>query len=518
MTQYQQKGYWLGETLSDMLARLAQTFKHKIALEDDTQQWSFKALHAKSNQLAAGLHRLGLRAGDCVVVQLPNVPEFYALLFALIRLGVKPLLALPAHRALEITSFCHHLQAKAYFFPNHFNGYDYLPLAREIRTACDSVVYAIALEQGEEFTGLNTLYDAEQSFPDREASDVALFLVSGGSTGIPKIIPRTHDDYGYSFRESAKICGVTAKDVYLCTLPAAHNFALSSPGALGVLHEGGKVLLCKNPTPQAAFEWIVQGGVTMTALTPPLIRLWLESATPALFKGLRLLQVGGARLDSETAAIMMKRFNLPLQQVFGMAEGLVCYTQIADSMERIIAAEVLPISGADEVKILNENGDAVGVEQTGSLLVRGPYTLRGYWNSTVLNAMCFDKEGFYRTGDLVKRTADGRLVVMGRTKDIVNRGGEIFSTEEVEMHLRQHPAVIDAAVFAEQNLRMGELSCAVVLSRAPITAYELRQYLRLKGLATFKIPDRIEFVDHLAQTAVGKIDKNQLRNLYTHSS
>ena len=512
---YRSKGYWTGETFGSMLSRLALSFGTRIALEDITSQWSFDTLNQKANQLANGFYKLGLRAGDTAVVQLPNVCEFYAVLFGLIRLGVKPLLALPAHRVIEITSFCQHLNAKAYFFPHCFNGYDYSSLAEQVLNECGHLEHAIILGEHEDYLALNTLYDdLEQPLPEVCSSDVAFFLLSGGSTGTPKIIPRTHDDYIYSFRESAKICQIVKEDIYFCVLPSAHNFALSSPGAMGCLHQGAKVVLCQDPSAQAAFAFIEKTGATITALTPPLIRLWLEetSLTPA--RSLRLIQVGGARLDPDTALMIFDRFGCQLQQVFGMAEGLVCYTQLDDAKDRILAAEAVPITEDDEIKVVDADECEVPPGETGSLLVRGPYTIRGYWCSPSLNERHFTKDGFYRTGDLVKKTLDGRLVVMGRTKDIVNRGGEIFSAEEVEIYIRQHPAVIDAAVLAQQDRRMGERSCAIIMARSAVTAQEIRRYLRAIGLATFKIPDRIEFTQELAKTAVGKTDKNQLRAQY----
>lgn len=511
---YKRKGYWVGETFGLMLKRWAAEFGDKAALVDMKTQWSFTTLNQKASQLAAGFHRIGLRAGDTAVVQLPNILEFYAVFFGLIRLGVKPVLALPAHRAVEIRSFCQHMDAKAYFCPDQTNGYDYPSLARSMLKECGQLAFAIVVGDSSDYIELNSLYDEEQDFPDAESGDVAFFLLSGGSTGIPKIIPRTHDDYIYSLRESAKICEVMRQDVYFCALPSAHNFALSSPGAMGCLHQGATVVLCQDPSPSAAFEFIEKTGATMTALTPPLVRLWLEAAPSEQLNSLRLLQVGGARLDQETALMVLDRLSCKLQQVFGMAEGLVCYTQPHDAIERIVAAEVLPITSDDEIKIVGTDEQDVSDGEVGDLLVRGPYTIRGYWGSAALNEVCFSEDGFYRTGDKVKKTQDGRLVVMGRSKDIVNRGGEIFATEDVEMHIRQHPAVIDAAIFAELDVRMGERSCAVIVLRTPVTAPEIRHYLRSQGLATFKIPDRIEFTHELAKTAVGKIDKNRLRALY----
>ncbi len=154
--------------------------------------------------------------------------------------------------------------------------------------------------------------------------------LSGGSTGLSKLIPRTHDDYIYSVRESARICGLTPASVYLAALPIAHNYPMSSPGFLGALYAGATVALSPSPSPDVAFPVIERERVTITGVVPPVAMIWLEAAagTPSDLSSLEVLQVGGAKLATEVARRVKPTLGCTLQQVFGMAEGLVNYTRL----------------------------------------------------------------------------------------------------------------------------------------------------------------------------------------------
>ncbi|MCM3885205.1 (2,3-dihydroxybenzoyl)adenylate synthase, partial [Frankia sp. R82] len=347
-----------------------------------------------------------------------------------------------------------------------------------------------------------------------DPAGVAVLLVSGGTTGRPKLIARTHWDYAYNAAASARLCGLTGDDVYLVALPAAHNFPLACPGLLGAFGVGARVVLAPVPSPEIAFELIARERVTVTALVPALARIWV---TAAGWEGpdttsLRLLQVGGAKLDAELARQVRPVLGAGVQQVFGMAEGLLNYTRPDDGDEIACTTQGRPLAEADEVRVVDEHGVDVPAGATGELWTRGPYTIRGYYRAAEHNATAFTSEGFYRTGDLVRRTPEGNLVVEGRIKDVINRGGENISATELEEHLLAHPAIVQAAVVATADEQVGERVRAVVVL-APgesIGLRVLRAYLRDRGLARFMHPDLLTVVDELPFTAVGKIDKREL--------
>ncbi|AKJ02785.1 2,3-dihydroxybenzoate-AMP ligase [Archangium gephyra] len=513
-SRYRRAGYWCGETFGQVLRERARRHGERTALVAGAQRWSYRELDERADRLAAGLHALGIKPRDRVVVQLPNIAEFFEVCFALFRLGALPVFALPAHRSAEISYFCAFTEAAAYIIPDKHGGFDYRTLAGQVRERVPGLRQVIVAGEAGPFTALNSLYAEPAGLPEPSPSDVAFFQLSGGSTGIPKLIPRTHDDYIYSLRASADICQLDGSSVYLCVLPAAHNFPLSSPGVLGTLYAGGTAVLSPYPSPDVAFPLIERERVTLTALVPPLAMVWMEAAAARRYdlSSLRVLQVGGAKFSEEAARRVRPTLGCTLQQVFGMAEGLVNYTRLDDPEELIVTTQGRPISPDDELRVVDEDGREVAPGETGLLLTRGPYTIRGYYKAETHNARAFTPDGFYSTGDVVRVTPEGYLVVEGREKDQINRGGDKVAAEEIENHLLAHPAVHDAAVVAIPDPFLGERTCAFVIPReAPPPPTALTAFLRERGLAAFKIPDRVEFIDAFPKTGVGKVSKKALR-------
>jgi 2,3-dihydroxybenzoate-AMP ligase len=225
-----------------------------------------------------------------------------------------------------------------------------------------------------------------------------------------------------------------------------------------------------------------------------------------------VLQVGGAKFLPESAKRVRPALGCTLQQVFGMAEGLVNYTRLNDPEPLIVETQGRPISPDDEILILDDRGEPVPDGEPGALLTRGPYTIRAYHDDPSANARAFTEDGFYRTGDIVRRTTEGYLVVMGRATDHINRAGEKISAEEVEDHLLAHPQIFDAAVVGVPDPYLGERSCAfVIASGAKPKASEIKSWMRRRDIAEFKTPDQVVFVDAFTTTAVGKISRKELR-------
>ncbi len=513
--RYRAQGWWVGETLDAFLRTRAQRFADRTAVVGGATRWSYATLDHEADRVAAGLLAAGLAPGDRLIVHLPNIPEFLAVVFGCFRAGVLPVYALPAHRRTEILHLAQQADAAGYLTIDTWDGFDYRTIAATVRTECPTVRTVVIVGEAQHELAYATLREAPGAMHiDTSPSDVAFLQLSGGSTGLSKLIPRTHDDYLYSVRASADICGLSEASVYLAVLPIAHNYPMSSPGFLGALHMGGTVVLAPSPAPDVVFPLIAQERVTITAVVPPLALVWLDAAarTSADISSLQVLQVGGAKLLPEVATRLVEQFGPGLQQVFGMAEGLVNYTRLDDPIERRIGTQGCPISPDDDVLVVDDDDRPVADGVVGHLLTRGPYTIRAYYNAPEANARAFTADGYYRTGDLVIRRPDGYLVVQGRATDQINRGGEKISAEEVEDHLLAHPAVRDAAVVSIPDPWLGERSCAVIVARgvAPRPA-ELRSWIRGRGLAGYKIPDRILFMDALPETGVGKMSRRDLR-------
>jgi 2,3-dihydroxybenzoate-AMP ligase len=526
--RYRAEGYWRGERLGDLLRRWAKAGGDRVAVGAGAATMTYAELDAAADRLAHGLRRLGLRRGDRVVFQLPNVVEFPAVCFGLLRLGALPIFALPPHREHEISYLARHSEAVAYLACDTFGGFRYGDLGAAARKASPSLRHVLLLDgpddEGDGAVDVRRLLedpvDAAEARASADAeppdpSDVAFFLLSGGTTGLPKLIPRTHDDYAYNVRASAEVSGLGPSTVYLVALPAAHNFPLGCPGLMGTLSAGGRVVMAPSPKPDDAMAAVEAERVTITALVPALAIRWLEANADKRFdlSSLEVLQVGGARLVPEVARRIGPAFGCQVQQVFGMAEGLLNYTRLDDPDEVVVETQGRPLSPADELRIVGPDGEPVAGGEAGELLTRGPYTIRGYYRADAHNASAFTADGFYRTGDIVRLHPSGNLTVEGRAKDLINRGGEKISAEEIENLLLAHPAVKEAAAVAMPHAVLGEQTCAYLVVRPGETVdlAALSAFLEGRGVARFKWPERLELVEALPVTNVGKVDKKRLR-------
>ncbi|AXY57417.1 2,3-dihydroxybenzoate-AMP ligase [Acinetobacter chinensis] len=522
--RYIAKGYWQGQTISQFFDDCVQKYATRTAIICADCHITYAELAQKVNLFAVYLAQKGYQTGDSVVIQLPNIAEFFIAYFASIRIGMRPVMSLPAHRYAEVSHFIGQTEARLYICAEQHMGFDYRTLARECQSRCPSLQQVIVIGNAAEFDAwpeLSTVANRYVITAEITARQVAFFQLSGGSTGTPKLIPRTHDDYLYSVRASAEICQLDENTRMLMILPVAHNFSLSSAGSLGLFFAGGTLVLAREPSPETCFELIQTHKVTHVALVPALAAKWVEAVQQGarnIFADLEVVQVGGARLPDALARQLIEDYDCCLQQVFGMAEGLVNYTRYDDSVETIISTQGSRISADDEIKIVDDEDQELPAGETGHLLTRGPYTIRGYFKAEEHNRKAFTRDGFYRTGDLVRMTSDGNIIVEGRSKDQINRGGEKIATEEVEQVLNQHTQVIQSALVAMPDHMLGEKSCAFIQWRreahdpAPVRLnMQLRQHVQQSGLATFKIPDHIEFVEDMPYTALGKIDKKELR-------
>lgn len=511
--RYRKAGYWRGETFPAFLRSRATERPDAIAIIDGDRRWTYAELHRRAEAHAGGFLRLGLVPGDRVVVQLGNIAEFFSVVFGLFRAGLIPVYSLPAHRLTEVSHLARRSEARAYVAGAEYDGFDYRSLARGLKAEAPDLRHVVIVGEPEEFVSLDDCIGATSDLP-ADPSSVAFMQISGGSTGLPKLIPRTHDDYIYSFRASNEICGVTDQSVFLVALPAAHNFPMSSPGHMGALYAGARVVLAAAPNPEAAFPLIERERVTITGLVPPLALLWMQAAQNGKhdLSSLDVLLVGGAKLLPEAAKRVRAMLGCQLQQVFGMAEGLVNYTRLDDPEDIVVNSQGRPISPDDEVMVVDDAGEPVADGTGGYLLTRGPYTIRAYHDDPAANQRAFTPDGYYRTGDIVRRMPGGYLEVLGRAGDHINRAGEKISAEEVEDHLLAHPGVFDAAIVSMPDADLGERSCAfVIASETGLKASNLKSWMRRRDIAAFKIPDQIVFVERFETTAAGKVSRKELR-------
>ncbi len=528
--EYVARGWWRGRALGTELWSAADVRPGAPAVIDGAVRLTYRSVTARADALATKLtDDLGLRRGDRIVVQLPNCWQFTVLLLGCLRAGIIPVMALPAHRRHELAYLVSHSEAVAVAVPGLVRDFDHQQMAEALVADCPTLRVVLTTSEivRAGCTDL-TAQCAEPAEADMPAArrrwdadppgsrEVALFLLSGGTTGLPKLIARTHDDYAYNARASAALCELGPDTVYLTALPASHNFPLACPGILGTLLSGGRVVMLPSPEPERSFATIAAEEVTVTAAVPAVAQRWLRHAREhgaSQLRTLRLLQVGGARLADEIARQVRPVLGCTLQQVFGMAEGLLNYTRLDDPEDVICTTQGRPLSEGDEVRLVDAFDYDVPEGEPGSLLTRGPYTPRGYYRAAEQNARAFTADGWYRSGDIVRRRPDGNLVVEGRDKDMINRGGEKISAEEVENLVYQLPQVAQVAAVAMPDPELGERVCVytVLTPGAALTLDDVRAAMTKAEVARFKWPERLVIVPELPATKVGKIDKKALR-------
>jgi non-ribosomal peptide synthetase component E (peptide arylation enzyme) len=231
---------------------------------------------------------------------------------------------------------------------------------------------------------------------------------------------------------------------------------------------------------------------------------------------LEVVLAGGARLNAEAAKKIKPTLGCDYHQNLGMAEGMLFWTERDDPEDLLLNTQGAPMVDDDEVRVVDENDRDVPYGEPGELLVRGPYTIRGYYNSPEYNKKAFTPDGFYRTGDVVRMYKGRYLTVEGRIKDTINRGAEKISAEEVENHILAHPKVENCAFVAMPDRILGEKGCAFVLTKEDqdLTLEELCRFLREeRSIAIHKLPERLERVREFPMTKVGKINKKELRSI-----
>ena len=521
--RYRSRGYWQDRTLAQEFAAVFRKFASRTALVDGSRRYTYADIDAQSDNLALNLLELGMRPLDRVVPTLPNVAEFVILYFALQKIGAIPIAALVTHRFAEINQFTRLSGATCAVYPEAAGDFRFGPMIERVQAENPGLRLRLVL--GTPGPGEHSLPDlierparlpkARLSAVKIDPADPCIFQLSGGTTGIPKLIPRTNNDYAYNSRVAAQVCELTQESVLLLVLPIAHNLPLACPGIQGYFFVGGTVVLHANTKPPEMFGLIQKHGVTHLKVVPALLIRLINDPSIGQFKldSVKLIQSGGQRMQPEVRLRTRELFrNAFVQENFGMSEGLLMFVRSGDP--DIVKMETCgrPVCADDEVKLIDDEGSEVPDGEVGELACRGPYTLRGYFGVPEYNARQFTHDGFYRSGDLMRRHPSGNYVVEGRKKDLINRGGEKISAEEVENLILMHPAVVNVACVPMPDPMLGEKMCAFVILQpgATLTLPQLLDFLKLQEIARFKMPERLEVVNDFPVSTFGKVSKKAL--------
>ena len=527
--RYRAKGYWEDRALRDTFNEVFERYADRTAIIDREKSVTYTELNERATRLALNLLDEGLKPLDRIVVQLPNVVEFAYLYFALQKLGCIPIMALPTHRYREMKQFVELSGAVGCVTLDRAKDFDYCEMVGRIRTAHKSLRFGIILgDAPRELFSLSELVErpSKHSANDLEKisidpEDPAVFQLSGGTTGIPKLIPRTHNDYIYNSKLASAVTGVSRDGIFLDVLPLAHNLPLACPGLQGYLLHGGKFVISNSTRSEDVFALIERHRVTHIAVVPALLIRLINDPLIEKFdlSSLQVIQSGGQRLQPEVRRRTKELIpSVIVQENFGMAEGMLMFVRFDDPEDVRMETVGRPLSPDDEVRLVDDDDNEVAPGEVGEFLARGPYTLRGYFGVPEYNARAFTSDGFYRSGDLMRLHPSGNYMVEGRKKDLINRGGEKISAEEIENLILTHPSVQNVACVPIPDPVLGERMCACVILRsgAALTLQQLVQFLINEEIAKHKLPERLQILDEFPLSPFGKVSKKDLTERIAH--
>jgi 2,3-dihydroxybenzoate---[aryl-carrier protein] ligase len=524
--RYREKGYWEDRPLISHFLERFECYAERTAVIDGERRVTYRELGEQAERVALNLLDLGLKPLDRIVVQLPNTLEFAQLYFGLQMIGAIPIMALPSHRFREVNQFVTLSGAVATATPLAARDVSFTDLVRRIRADNPGLKTGLVLadEAPEGFTPLRRLTEATPRHTPADVEriraqinpcDPCCFQLSGGTTGIPKLIPRTHNDYSFNSKLATTVTAIDSDSVLLDLLPISHNLPLACPGLQGFLLKGATVVMGQSTRPADVFAQVQKHHVTHIHVVPALLIRWVNDAAVSDYDlaSVRVIQSGGQRMQPDTRLRTEQVFaNCTVQENFGMSEGLIMFVRLDDPPEVRLETCGRPICPDDEVRLVDDDDNDVLNGEVGELLARGPYTLRGYFRSPEHNQRAFTTDGFYRSGDLLRKHPSGNYIVEGRKKDLINRGGEKISAEEIENLILGHPSVQNVACVAMPDPLLGERMCACVLLKTgrSLTFEELVAFLQNEEIARHKLPERLEIFDEFPLSPIGKVSKKDL--------
>lgn len=534
VSAYRNAGYWHDQTFHDVLDERTEMSPDAVAAVGPNREISYENLADRSRKLASALLQQGIGPGERVVFQLPNSIEFLEAFFACSRIGAIPVQALPRHREAEVRHLFDHFDATAYVTADdrYDLGFDFVSLVTDIETEYRHLDALIATSDTPDslpkgWHNFDTLceYDIDNEALESvnvDPVDPAVMLLSGGTTGMPKGIPRTHNDYVFQWEHMADVAGVESDWIAFPSVPIGHNASLNCVVGAAIW-AGATVAVEPTLKPTALMDLIEREGGNYSLFIPTQLIDILDHPDRGEYdlSSLEVIVSGGQKVPPRVVRDSVEEWDVGFCNIFGMAEGPLICTRPDDPVD--VQAETVgrPISDADELRIVDLDRDSeIPRGSTGELAVRGPGFFTGYFRNDEENAENFDDDGWFYTEDVLAHRKDGNYEVFGRIKNTIIRGGENIYAPAVEDELIEHPKIKDVAVIGMPDERLGERPGAFVElaeGETSLTLDDLTEFLENQGVAVYKRPEHLEIMSELPRTEVGKLDKKKLEDLATDS-
>ena len=523
--KYNKFRWWSGITFGDMLDKAANLYPNKEALVDNTSRLTYSQIREKANRLAIGLMELGIKPQDRVLLQLPNWNEFIYSFFAIQKIGAIDVLLLARHAQAEVNHICRLTGAVAWIVAESYHNIDYLPIIDDVSKANPSLKHVILVRSGDNkrFLSLEKLIEKAdlseanlQKLAERrpDPMEVAHMGPTGGTTGLPKVSARTHNDYICRSEYTARAWELTSNDTCIIVAPAPHDLSFCN-AICSTLFMFGKLVMLDSTEPEDILNVIQKEKVTAVAWVPALAYRLVnfERLKDYDVSSLQKMMCGGQAATPELVKDVNEKLGCKFVNGYGGTEGHQVFTRLDCDQATVHTNVGRPTCPYSTYKVIDANEKELPLNTPGELVVKGPDIFTGYYNSPEENKEAFTKDGFFKTGDQAKIDNSGNITMTGRIKDIIKRGGENISPVEIEELIIAHPDIAQVSVVGMPDPVLSERACAYIQPKpgARLSFEDIILFLKSKGASVLQLPERIEFVDSFPLTKANKPDKKPLR-------
>jgi non-ribosomal peptide synthetase component E (peptide arylation enzyme) len=524
--KYNKFRWWSGLTFGDILDRAADIHPEKEAFVDGETRLTYGEAREKTNRLAIGLMGLGVQPLERVLVQVPNWNEFVLAYFAAQKIGAITVLLIDRYRQFEINRLISLTGATSWIVASKYRRTDYVPIIRDVLKEHPEVKHVVTVRgEGDQkpFSSMERLIGETPLTEDNLARlaerrpdpmQVAHMGPTGGTTGAPKIVPRTHSSLISATEYCSKSWEQSIEDINLLAGPIGHDLTFTK-GFMGSMVTMGKVVFLDSTDNRDICETIQREKVTSIIWVPTLAQKMLQYEDIGAYdlSSLKKMHSAGGASHPDLVKNVTEKLKMKFYNGYGGTEGMTTITRPRDDLEVICTTVGRPTCPWDTYKVIDGSGNELPPNREGELVLKGPGVFTGYYNNPDENKKVFTKDGFFRTGDVAKIDEKGYITITGRIKEMINRGGESISATEIERLITRHPEVAAVAVIPMPDPFMGERVCAYI---QPKTGVRLDfdgiiSFLKEQKASVLQLPERIEFIDAMPYTGVQKVDKKSLR-------
>lgn len=521
--EYTQKGYWGTLTYPDYMERNAKVHPHKEALVDSCQRLTFKEFGKQVEGLVAAFLELDIGKGDTVALQLPNCCEYFLSRYALAKIGAISLSAPITLRKKEIQHIVALTKPKAVICHETYRGFSFALMYQELSSEMKYPEIIIVARGSRKKDSINLpaliketkskrMKPIDETSSNPNAID-ALGLTSGTTSGLPKIIKFTPNNRFYTAREIIKQNKITADDTILLLSPLMQGFGNLIGLAVSAI-SASKVILHEHWDAEASLGLVERERPTIIEIVPAQLAKLISSPKfeEVDFSHVRFFLSAGAALPCEVAMDLLNKTETHLVNVYGAHDGGIATISNINMDKDVACRSVGKALPGMDVKVVNKRGEELPQGEVGEVIYRGPGT-PAYFEDSEATTKVFDEKGYYHSGDLGRLDKNGYLQIIGRSKDLIIRGGQNVDPKLVEGILARHPDIAEIAVVGMPDKILGERICAyiVLINRDSITLEEITSFLKKTGVAVYNFPERIEIVAELPISGGGKVMKEKLR-------